>query len=100
MTVPHPRILVIDDHDLVRAGARAVLEASVPDAVVDDVDSIASALRLADEAPAVVVLDVRLQGLSGIEGLVLLKKRWPQTPVVMLSSYADPDTIAAALDAA
>lgn len=77
-----------------------MLEASVPDAVVDDVDSIASALRLADEAPAVVVLDVRLQGLSGIEGLVLLKKRWPQTPVVMLSSYADPDTIAAALDAA
>ena len=54
-------------------------------------------MRVATEPPDLVLLDIHLQGVNGVEGLALLKKRWPAVPVVMLSSAVDPATIRLAL---
>jgi DNA-binding NarL/FixJ family response regulator len=91
------RIVLIDDHGLVRAGARAVLESAIAGAEVEERASLQDALASSGEAPAVVVLDVFLQGLSGLAGLDLLAKKWPKVPVIMLSAHADPDTAKEAL---
>jgi DNA-binding NarL/FixJ family response regulator len=90
------RILLIDDHALLRAGARAVLAQAFPRAEIGEANSVSEALR-AGVAPSVIVLDVRLAGVSGIEGLAVLKKAWPDTPVVMLSSFPDADVIREAM---
>ena len=94
---PHRiRILLIDDHALLRAGAKTVLAQAFPEADIAEADSVSDALA-ARTAPSVIVLDVRLAGVSGVEGLVPLRRAWPDTPVVMLSSYPDADTIREAL---
>jgi DNA-binding NarL/FixJ family response regulator len=94
---PHRiRILLIDDHALLRAGAKTVLAQAFPDADICEADSVSDALG-ERAAPSVVVLDVRLAGVSGVEGLIPLRRAWPEAPVVMLSSYPDAETIREAM---
>ncbi|HVJ90289.1 MAG TPA: response regulator transcription factor [Labilithrix sp.] len=90
------RIVLIDDHGLVRAGARTILESAIVGAEVKEMDSLQDALS-SNEEPAVVILDVCLQGVSGVVGLELLSKKWPRVPVIMLSAHADPNTVKDAL---
>lgn len=88
------RILLIDDHALLRAGAKTVLQQAFREAEIAEANSVSDALHTqSDRTPSVIVLDVRLGGVSGVEGLVLLRRAWPETPVVMLSSYPDAKTI-------
>jgi len=91
------RLLLIDDHALFRSGLRLVLLQGMADVEVLEAASLEQAVRTTDEPPALVLLDIQLQGVNGLEGLGLLRQRWPQVPVVMLSSIATPDTIAQAL---
>jgi DNA-binding NarL/FixJ family response regulator len=91
------RLLLIDDHALFRSGLRLVLLQGMADVEVLEAASLEQAVRTTDEPPALVLLDIQLQGVNGLEGLGLLQQRWPQVPVVMLSSIATPDTIAQAL---
>ena len=90
-------LLLIDDHALFRSGLRLVLLQGMADVEVLEAASLEQAVRTTDEPPALVLLDIQLQGVNGLEGLGLLRQRWPQVPVVMLSSIATPDTIAQAL---
>jgi DNA-binding NarL/FixJ family response regulator len=90
-------ILLIDDHAMFRSGICMVLEAGIPGARVQEAASIEQAVRAVDAPPAVVLLDVGLQGVNGVEGLAVLRQRWPSTPVVMLSSDANSDTVSLAL---
>jgi DNA-binding NarL/FixJ family response regulator len=92
----HPHILLIDDHALFRSGLRLVLQAGITGADISEAASLEQAVRAA-EPPALVLLDIQLQGVNGLEGLGLLKQRWPDVPVVMLSSSAEPETIRLAL---
>ncbi len=85
-----PRILLIDDHALFRSGMRMVLEAEIAGVQVLEAESLAQALKVALEPPTLALLDIHLQGVSGLEGLGLLGKRWPGVPVVMLSSALEP----------
>ncbi|MDO8262271.1 MAG: response regulator transcription factor [Gallionella sp.] len=96
MTATH--ILIIDDHDLYRSGLRAALNASMPNAEIFEAGSIDEAMRGTADMLDVIVLDIRLPGLNGVEGITLLRKKWPLVPVLMLSSQNDPETVDLALE--
>lgn len=90
-------ILIIDDHAMFRQGIQMVLNKNMPDASILEAGTMSEAFTKARAAPSVVLLDVQLPGLNGIEGLSMLKKKWPDTPVIMLSSHLEADIIQQAL---
>ena|SRR3989338_3843084 len=92
------RILIIDDHDLYRTGLRFALNASMPNTEILEAGSIDEAVRGAVGELDAIVLDFRLPGLNGAEGIALLRKKWPLVPVLMLSSQNDPETVRLALE--
>ncbi len=91
-------ILLIDDHALFRCGLRMVLTTGIPDLQVAEAASLEEAMRSPMEAPALVLLDIQLHGLNGLEGIALVKRKWPRAEVVILSSQAEPQTVAQALE--
>jgi len=91
-------ILIIDDHDLYRSGLRAALSASMPYTEISEAGSIDEAIRDSADSLDAIVLDFRLPGLNGAEGITLLRKKWPLAPVLMLSSQNDPETVRLALE--
>lgn len=90
-------ILLIDDHALFRSGMRLILQSAIPYAEVLEASSLEQAVHDCTEPPSLVLLDIQLNGVNGLDGLVLLQQRWPEVPVVMLSSDLDPATARAAL---
>ena len=84
-----------------RSGLRMVLNASMPDAEVLEAGSLNEAMRGAPKKPEtlpdVILLDIKLPGLNGMDGISLLKRKWPMVPVLMLSSEDDPKTVRLAL---
>ncbi len=75
-----------------------VLCSGIADAHVMEAASLEQAMRDSIEAPAVLLLDIQLQGLNGLEGIDLLKRKWPHVPIIMLSSDATPKTVRLALE--
>ena len=96
--MPPTRTLLIDDHVLFRAGLRMVLNSGIEDLQIAEAGSLEEALRDTIEPPTVVLLDLKLQGLNGLEGLALLRRKWPQTAVVVLSSDSASSTVRSALE--
>ncbi len=93
------RVVVVDDHPVVRRGTLRILEAAGLE-VVGDADSALAARKLVNAlAPDVVVADVRLPGTSGIELTAELKEDRPDVKVLILSAYGDPSYVRAALAA-
>jgi DNA-binding NarL/FixJ family response regulator len=92
-----PHILLIDDHALFRTGVRLVLNTSLPTLQVQEAESLEQAMGSGSQPPALIVLDIQLLGLNGIDGITLLKRKWPKTPIVMLSSHSDAETVSATL---
>lgn len=90
-------ILLVDDHALFRAGMRLILQSAIPYVEVLEASSLEQAVHDCTEPPSLVLLDIQLQGVNGLDGLVLLQQRWPLVPVVMLSSDLDPATARLAL---
>lgn len=91
-------ILLIDDHALLRSGLRMVLEQGFAAAVIEEADSLAGVARSLDQRPDLVLLDIEMPGLNGLDGLTVLKARWRGIPVVMLSSHTEPETVRLALE--
>ena len=85
------RVLVVDDHAVVRAGLRRVLDA---ESDLETVGEAANADRAVFEAiehkPDVVLMDVMMPGKSGIEGMPALMQAVPETKVLILSMQDDP----------
>lgn len=79
-------LLLIDDHAMFRTGLRMVLNASMENVEVNEAGSLEEALRDVETVPSLILLDVQLPGLNGVEGIALLKRKWPTIPVLMLSS--------------
>lgn len=92
-----PRILLVDDHSLFRCGLRMVLAAAIPDLEASEAASLEEAMHAPIE-PALVLLDIQLHGLNGLEGIALIKRKWPQAAVVMLSSEVSPQKIRTAME--
>jgi two-component system response regulator NreC len=94
------RVLVVDDHAVVRSGLRRVLDAEKD---METVGEAASAERAVFEAlehkPDVVLLDVVMPGKSGIEGLPALLQASPETKVLVLSMQDDPQYVREAFEA-
>lgn len=87
-----PRVLLVDDHEIVRKGLELVLEAGLPSARFEVAGSAAEAVEALDRASfELVLLDINLPGRSGIEVLEELRRRWPRTPVLVVSAYAEED---------
>jgi DNA-binding NarL/FixJ family response regulator len=92
------RLLIVDDHEVVRVGLRLLLERRAGLEVVGEADSMASAVDVASKcSPDVVIMDIRLPDGSGVEACREIRARRPQTKVIMLTSYADEDAVLAAI---
>ncbi|MHB1575689.1 MAG: response regulator transcription factor [Candidatus Dormibacteria bacterium] len=90
--------MLVDDHELVRKGLRAVLDGVSDFEVVAEASDPVSAVREADRtSPDVVVMDVRLTGGSGIEVTREIRAQHPQTQVLMLTSFADDEALFASI---
>ncbi len=94
------RVLIADDHPLARAGLEHLLGALDDITVVGVASGGAEAVRLAAEhAPDVVLMDLEMPGMDGIETTQAVRARQPRAAVVVLTSFSDRERILAALDA-
>ncbi len=92
------RIVVVDDHEIVRQGLKALLEAEEDFNVVGEAGTVSEAIRrVGYETPDVVVMDVRLPDGSGVEACREIRSRWPAVKVLMLTSYADEEALMSAI---
>lgn len=92
------RLLLIDDHAMFRIGLRMVLDTGIPDIEIFEAASTDAAMQGAPDGLDVVLLDIKLTGLNGLESIALLKRKWPQLRVVMLSGEDDPATVRRAFE--
>jgi DNA-binding NarL/FixJ family response regulator len=94
------RLLLVDDHEVVRVGLRALLSRHSDFEVIDEASSGQEAVRKALlHRPEIVVMDVRLNGMSGIEACREITQAAPDVKVIMLTSYGDDDTLFEAIAA-
>jgi DNA-binding NarL/FixJ family response regulator len=94
------RIILVDDHEVVRLGLKALLERHPHFEVVGEASSSREAIELVSNIqPDVVVMDVRLPGTSGIEACEEITRRFPTTRVIMLTSYAEDEMLFSAIRA-
>jgi DNA-binding NarL/FixJ family response regulator len=93
------KIMVVDDHALVRRGMTYVVKEGFPDAEVNEAESSAAALELlhANHEYDLMLVDVRMPDLDGLELLRAVKVEWPGIPVIMLSTYENAPYVKRAL---
>ncbi len=91
-------VFLLDDHEVVRTGLRALLEACEDIEVVGEADTVAEALvRIPETRPNVAILDVRLPDGSGVEVCREVRSASPEIACVMLTSYADDEALIASI---
>jgi two-component system response regulator DevR len=94
------RILLVDDHEVVRLGLKSLLERYPQFNVVGEAGSGREAVeKTALLGPDVVVMDIRLPGTSGIEACEEIVTRYPSTKIIMLTSYAEDEMLFSAIRA-
>ena len=91
-------ILIVDDHALFRSGLRLVLSADLANVEISEASSIYEAIQDSSTAPAIVLLDIELNGLNGLDGIALIKRTWPLAAIVMLSSDTSSSTSQLAIE--
>jgi two-component system, NarL family, response regulator NreC len=94
------RILVADDHDVVRAGLRFLLERQDDMEILGEAADGREVVRLAAELnPSVIVMDIAMPQLNGIDAAAQILHRAPETKIIILSMYADEEFLVRALTA-
>ena len=94
------RILLVDDHEVVRLGLKALLERHPYFEVIIEASTAREAIeQVSITQPDVVVMDIRLPGSSGIEACEEITRRYPNTKVIMLTSYAEDEMLFSAIRA-
>ena len=94
------RILLVDDHEVVRLGLRALLERHQQFEVVAEAGTARDAIEQVEQySPDVVVMDIRLPGGSGIDACEEISEKYPDTKVIMLTSYAEDEMLFSAIRA-
>ncbi len=98
MTANRIRVLLVDDHEVVRDGVKSLIDANDDLSVVAEAGTVAEAIAQAERTrPDVVVMDVRLADGSGIEATREIRARLEKTQVLMLTSFADDEALFAAI---
>jgi two-component system, NarL family, response regulator DevR len=102
MTTEHPqrrvRLLVVDDHEVVRQGLVSLLDRRSGFEVVAQAGSVAESIALAARhEPDLVIMDIRLPDGSGIEACREIRAARPETRVIMLTSYPDEEAVLSAI---
>ncbi len=94
------KILLVDDHEVVRLGLKALLEHHAQFEVIGEAATAKEAIeQVARLHPEIVLMDIRLPGTSGIEACEEIIKQFPETRVVMLTSYAEDEMLFSAIRA-
>ena len=94
------RVIAVDDHIIVREGLKALLELEPDIRVVYGAASSMECLEVLDEyCPHVVLMDLKMPGVGGIEALRLIKHRKPQIKVVLITNYDDEEYVVEAIKA-
>ncbi len=97
---PRVRLFLVDDHAIVRAGIKALLAHHAGFEVVGEADNGEEALlRVREAAPDVVLLDLSLPGMNGIETARAMKRLQPSARLVALSMHEDPEYVQGFLEA-
>ena len=95
---PTLRVMLVDDHEIVRDGIRAMLDVEDDVVVTTEAASVREAVDEADRTrPDVIVMDVRLSDGSGIEATREIRAKHPNTKVLMLTSFADDEALFASI---
>jgi DNA-binding NarL/FixJ family response regulator len=96
----HLRIMLVDDHEVVRLGLKSLLESQADFEVVAEASTAHEAVHKAQETiPDIILMDIRLVGGSGIEACAEITMLLPDTKVVMLTSFADDELLSSAIRA-
>ena len=94
------RVGLVDDHALVRLGLKTLIDDQIDMEVVGEGDSTATALQMINRShPQVVLMDIRLPRDSGLEAARQIAVQYPETRVVMLTSFADEELLIGAIRA-
>ena len=93
------RVLIVDDHPMVRAGLRSMLSGDEVDVVGEAASGAEAVQGAATLAPELVLLDVELPDMSGVDALVHIKERAPASAVLMVSMHDDPAMVRRAVEA-
>jgi two-component system response regulator DevR len=94
------RLAIIDDHEMVREGLKAILVTEPDFSIVGEAANAEQALELIERLrPEIALLDVRLPGVSGIEVCRIVTEQYPETAIIILTSYTDEQLIAQCIQA-
>jgi two-component system response regulator NreC len=94
------RVLVVDDHAVVRSGLRLLLDREEDIVCVGEAKSAEEALRAVDRvSPTLILMDLQMPGMGGLEGIPKLRQRAPGVPVLVLSMHDEADDVRRAFDA-
>lgn len=92
------RLMLVDDHEIVRMGLRTLLEDQPDLAIVGEATTAAEAIAEADHClPDLILMDVRLPDASGVEACREIRARHPAIRVIMLTSYPDDNAVMASI---
>jgi two-component system response regulator DevR len=98
LTTAKTRILLCDDHEVVREGLRGLIARQESMSVVGEAGTVAEVVEAAVRTrPDVVIMDVRLPDGSGVEACRAIREARPDTKVIMLTSYADDEALFASI---
>lgn len=94
------RVLLVEDHPLIRVGLKFLFDKSENFSVIGEAVNGEKAVELAEELkPDVIVMDLRMPGLDGIQATRAIRKKWAEAKIVMLTLYNSEDEILGALQA-
>ena len=92
------RILLVDDHAVVREGLQAILDAEPDFKVVGQAETAEESIRrVGYDNPDLVVMDIQLPDATGVDACREIRSRWPDVVVLMLTSFADDEALHAAV---
>ena len=88
------RVMIVDDHEVVRLGMRAAFEAEPDLSVVGEASNGAEALaKMSVLDPQLILMDVRMEKMNGIEACREIKSQYPDVHILMITSYTDDDAV-------
>lgn len=94
------RILLVDDHEMVRLGLKSYLDVQADvDVVAESADGRAGVEKALELRPDVIVMDIVMPEMNGIEATLAILKEWPEAQILILTSYLDNEKIYPVLDA-